>query len=253
MKNPIKAWLLKLNIFARMRHSTTRPKLTPREWLKNNIKRILTVVGAMIAVGLAIFSIPKIAAQYDTYVDIPQHFTAQERNQVITRLNDIRNSLEKGKNNAGMYNNIGILRGGVKDYRGAIRAFKTAKARNPEDARFDRNMGITYKYMGDYDNAEKAFLHAMAQEPKQPEFWLELGELYTYYENNPVKAKLFYLQALEKNSENIEILKSYANFSQNIDMDFHEASKYWTILSEKDPVNKNDYLKNAADAQSRIK
>lgn len=253
MKNPIKAWLKKLNIFARIQRPTTHQKRTPKEWLKDNKKRLLVAIGALIVAGLAVFFVPKIAAQYDTYVAIPQHFTPQERDQVVARLNDIRNAPEKGKNSAGMYNNVGILRGSIKDYSGAIRAFKIAKARNPEDPRFDRNMGITYTYMGDYDSAEEVFRNAMNMVPTQPEYWLELGELYTYYKHDPVKAKLFYLQALEKNTNNIEVLKSYANFSQNIDMDFHEASKYWQILAEKDSVNKADYLKNAADAQGRVK
>lgn len=255
MANRIKEILEKLNPLWKIRHLTAQyfPQANIKGWLKKNRKRICIILGIVILIVLSPFLFSKITARYDTYIKIPQHFTAQERDQIEARLNDILNDPEKGKNNAGMYNNIGILRSSVKDYRGAIRSFRKAKSRNPDDARFDRNMGITYKYMGDYNNAEKSFQNALALMPTQPEFWIELGELYIYHIHDPVKAKLFYLQVLERNINNIDLLRAYANFSQNIDMDFHEAYKYWMILTEKDPNNRSSYLKNAADAQERTK
>jgi tetratricopeptide (TPR) repeat protein len=151
-----------------------------------------------------------------------------------------------------MYNNIGILRGSLKDYTGAIRAFKRAKRRNPEDPRFDRNMGITYTYMKKYGSAEKAFKDAITLAPKQSEYWLELGELYSFYLKDYGAAKRFYLDMMAKNSGDMDILKAYANFSENINHDYREALIYWQILQDNDRDHAGDYEKKIGALKKKL-
>ena len=67
-----------------------------------------------------------------------------------------------------------------------------------------------------------------------------------------IKAGLFYLEALERSSQNLDVVKAYANFLGDIEKDYTEAIKYWQILADKDEKNQVDYLAKIEELKLRI-
>ncbi len=193
-------------------------------------------LGAVVVIAVAAFwLVPKIKYYYDTRLLLPSHLTEAEKKQRLDEWQQVMNNKEHGKNNSLLYNDIGILRAGVKDYNGAVSAFKLAIKRNPDDTRFWRNLAITYTNMDRYDDAEKAFQQAFKIAPTQPEYWLELGELYTFKIKDNQKARTFYLEAISRSNTNINVAQAYANFLENIERNYAEAIKYWQIVADGAP------------------
>ena len=214
-------------------------------WQKRG-KKITNIFCGLAVAVLLFFAVPKIYFDWQTAISIPSGISATEKQDILKRWQEIRASKNPGKNNSLIYNDIGILRSGLKDYSGAVRAFKTARALNPDDARFSRNLGIAYSYQNDYVNSEKAFLDAFRIAPTQPEYWLELSELYTYRFKDTEKTRLFYLEVLQKSQDNIEVVRSYAAFLTEITKDYNEAIKFWQIMADRDTANKMAYLTKIA-------
>ncbi len=215
-----------------------------RKWL------MLLVV--LMILGAIIFWAPKIKFYYDTRIDLPSYLSEQEKQQYLDRWREAMNTTERGKNNSGIYNDIGILRSSFKDYNGAVRAFKLAISKNPEDPRFYRNLGITYTYLDKYPEAEAAFRESFKLAPTQPEYWIELGELYSFKIKDPQKTRLFYLEALGKSNDNLQVVQAFALYLENVEKDYSEAIKYWQILADKVTEDKPAFLAHIAELQLRV-
>lgn len=213
-----------------------------RSFWKKRGHRLTNIFCGLAVAALLFFGLPKIYFDWQTSVSIPSDMTKEQRQDVLKRWREIRASKNPGKNNSLIYNDIGILRSGLKDYGGAVRAFKTARALNPDDPRFSRNLGIAYSYQNDFVNSEKAFWDAFRIAPSQPEYWIELSELYTYRLKDTEKARLFYLEALQKSQDHLEVVRSYASFLTEIMKDYNEAIKFWQIMADRDEQNKMAYL-----------
>lgn len=215
----------------------------------------LILVAGLIILSAVVFWLPKIKFYYDTRIILPDYLSEQEKQQYTDRWNGIMNSGDHGKNESGLYNDIGILRSSFKDYEGATRAFKLAISKNPEDARFYRNLGIAYNYMDKYQEAESAFLEAFKLAPAQPEYWLELGELYSFKIKDFQKARLFYLEALSKSGEHLRVIQAFALFLENVEKDYPEAIKYWQMLADRVETDKPAFLSHIEElkAQAGIK
>lgn len=212
---------------------------------------LIAIVATVIAVYLY-FNIPIWYFNYNTGINLPSHLSEQERKQFADRWHEILNMPDRGRNDSLLYNDIGILRSGYGDYKGAIQAFKLARSKNPQDARFSRNTAIAYTNLNNYAEAEKAFREAFRLAPTQPEYWLELGELYIFKIQNKEKARLFYIEALQRSNQNLDVVKSYANFLGDIEKDYTEAIKYWQILADNDEKNRVDYLAKIEELKLRI-
>ncbi len=213
------------------------------------IKKVLCLLAAAV---LLFFGLPKIYFDYNTSFTLPSGISDGDRQQYLERWQQIRQSQNPGKNNSLIYNDIGILRSGLKDYPGAVRAFKLAARLNPDDQRFFRNLGIAYNYLGDYVSAEEAFLEAFRIAPTSPDMWLELGELYTFKMKDENKAKLFYLEALRRSNGNLDVVRAYASFLEEIQRDYNEAIRYWQILADADTPNKTAYMGKVLELKARV-
>jgi len=211
----------------------------------------LMFIAGLIILSAVIFGAPKVKFYFDTRIVLPNYLSEQEKQQYADRWREIMNSADRGKNNSGLYNDIGILRSSFKDYAGAARAFKMAISKNPEDARFYRNLGIVYGYMDKYQEAESAFREAFKLAPEQPEYWLELGELYSFKIKDQQKARLFYLEALKQSGENISVIQAFALYLENIEEDYPEAIKYWQILADKVEIDKPAFLAHIEELKLR--
>lgn len=222
-----------------------------RPRLLGSMKNWSILMGLLIILTALWFWIPKIKFYYDTRLTLPSYLSQQEKQQFTERWQEILNSTERGKNNSGLYNDIGILRVGYKDYAGAVTAFKLAISKNPEDARFYRNLAIAYTNMDNFNLAEQAFLQAFKVAPTQPEHWLELGELYSFKIKDQAKARLFYLEALSRTSDNINIIQAFAIFLENVEKDYPEAIKYWQMLADRVEENKAAFLAHIAELKLR--
>ena len=213
---------------------------------------IITVACAILAT-LFYFAVPVLYFDYNTRLDPPSYISEQEKKRLTEERQKILKMENKGPGDSLMYNDIGILRSGYGDYRGAIRAFTFARSSNPQDPRFSRNMAIAYTNLNDYVQAEMAFREAFRLAPTQPEYWLELGELYTFKVQDKEKARLFYLEALDRTSQNLDVVKAYANFLENIEKDYTGAINYWQILVDKDEKNRVNYLAKIEELKVRSK
>ena len=196
----------------------------------------------VIAIVMVIVSLwlwwPKWQFNSDTSIDIPKHYSEQESKEFLTRRDDVLRDKESwGKNNAGLYNNIGIIRSGMGEYSGAVSSFKKAIKKNPNDPRFWRNLAIAYTSLDEYDEAEKAFKDVFKLVPTQAEYWLELGELYTFKLNDKTKARTFYLEAMNRSNGNINVARAFANFLENVEKDYTESIKYWQLVADAAPEN----------------
>src|SRR3989338_3793877 len=101
----------------------------------------LAIVGLIVIIGTAIavylyLNIPVWYFNYNIGINLPSHLSEQERKQFTDRWQEILNMPDRGPNGSWLYNDIGILRSGYGDYKGAILAFKLARERNPQDPRF---------------------------------------------------------------------------------------------------------------------
>ena len=222
----------------------------------NTTKSHLTIIGLVIIVVVALTTylypqIPVWYFNYNTGINLPPHLSEQERQQYLNRWQEILSMPDRGPNDSLLYNDIGILRSGYGDYKGAVRAFKLAREKNPQDPRFSRNLAIAYTNLNDFAKAEQAFREAFRLAPAQPEYWLELGELYTFKIQNKEKARLFYIEALERSSQNLDVIKAYANFLGDIEKDYTAAIKYWQILADKDEKNRVGYLSKIEELKSQ--
>ncbi len=222
----------------------------PPAWFKRHKVWLMPVGGLIIIAGLW-FGVPQLKFYYDTRLSLPGYLSEQEKQQFQDRRQEIVSAPEHGKNNSGLYNDIGILRSGYKDYAGAVRAFKLAIAKNPNDPRFYRNLAITYTSMDNYGAAESAFREAFKVAPTQPEYWLELGELYSFSMKDQAQARLFYLEALERSGDNLGVVQAFALFLENVEKDFAEAIKYWQLLADKVDKNKPQFLQHIAELKLR--
>lgn len=211
----------------------------------------LALVAGLIILSAAVFWAPKIKFYYNTRLNLPDYLSEQEKQQYTDRWHKIMNGADRGENNSGLYNDIGILRSSFKDYEGAARAFKLAISKNSGDARFYRNLGIVYNYMDKYQEAESAFREAFKLAPTQPEYWLELGELYSFKIKDNKKARLFYLEALERSGENLSVIQAFALYLENIEKDYPEAIKYWQMLADKVEKDKPAFLAHIDELKLR--
>lgn len=212
----------------------THKTIWRRYWQK------ISIIATVVVLVALIIAIPKIRFYYDTRLVLPSYLSAQEKKQFLDRYHEIMTATDNGKNNSGLYNNIGILRSGYKDYTGAVSAFKRAISKNPGDPRFWRNLAISYTNMDKHDLAESAFLESFKLAPTQPEYWLELGQLYSFKIKDNEKARLFYLEAISRNQNSPAVAQAFAQFLENVTKDFHEAIKYWQIVA--DNVDAKDRL-----------
>ena len=212
--------------------------------------KIILGFGVLVIVGIAgYFSFFNNTVLADTDITIPADLSESDKQFYMKSWQDVLNAKDHGKNDSGLYNDIGIIRSGLKDYDGAIRAFKKALSLNSDDPRFKRNLATTYVDLSDYVNAEKWFKEVFADRPTQPEYWLDLVDLYRYQLKDNSKAKAFFEEALIKSGEHLEVVKSYAVFSMDVLKDYSTSLKYWQMLAERDtdPTHKLDYQTTIAN------
>ena len=189
-----------------------------------------------------------------TSLKFPPDISQSEKTEYLKRRDAALHMKEPGKNNANIYNEIGSIRNAMKDYEGAVEAFRMAQNANPQDPGYARNLGIVYGYLNNYEAAEQAFMRAYALAPKNPEYWLEIGDLYNYNKiDNREKARKFYEDALQKTDNNPDVLRIYANYLENVEKNYPEAIKYVQKLMEKDERNRVAYLKRIEELKEKIK
>lgn len=205
--------------------------------LKRYRRLCLALAVVLIILGLW-YWYPKWQFSRDTSIRIPSHYTEQEKKDFLDRRTEVLTHKDTwGRNNSGLYNSIGIIRSGLKDYAGAVDSFKKAIQKNPDDPRFWRNLAITYSYQDKYKESEDAFLHVFKAAPTTPDYWLELGELYQFKLKDNAKARSFYLEALSRTNQNISVAQAFANFLETQEKSYAEAIIYWQIVADGVPAN----------------
>ena len=134
----------------------------------------------------------KVSFYENTRLVLPKDLKDDQKRDFLQQRQEIIQAKDHGKNNSLLYNDIGVLRMSLKDYKGAIRSFQLAIQKNPSDPRFYRNLGLAFNYQKDYKNAEQSFLKLISLAPQNPEFWLDLGDIYAIQIKDLTKARNFY-------------------------------------------------------------
>lgn len=224
-----------------------------RVWARRHYLKVSAGVLVLLIVSLLIVW-PKISFYYDTRLVVLKHFSAVERQQFYDRQKEVlQDKAAWGKNKSGLYNNIGIIRSGMGDYAGAESSFNKAISLEPNDPRFWRNLAISYTSQSKYSDAEVAFRQVFKLAPTAPEYWLELGELYTFQIQDKTKARLFYLEAVNRTGgSNLSVAQAFANYLENVEKDYPEAIKYWQIVADGLPTkDKLPFASHIAELKSR--
>jgi tetratricopeptide (TPR) repeat protein len=101
-----------------------------------------------------------------------------------------------------------------------------------------RAYALAYKGLSQKDKALETIKSALAEDPSNVELWLINLELNSDLPNDQFKA--LYLEAITKTKSNLEIMKSYAAFSERIG-DKDSAIAAWETAINMDPDNTAKY------------
>lgn len=211
---------------------------------KNLLEKVLL---GIVVVILLIFGVPAFIASYNTGIYIPDSMPQEQKAEYINR----RNEILKMTDQATMYNEIGLLRSGLNDYQGALRAFQRALEIRPNDGRVIRNAALMYEYMGDYDMAEKTFRKALVSNPNNPEYWLDLGDMLSYQVKDNARAKAFYETALQRSNNNVQVEQAYGTFLERIG-DYEGAIKYYQEVADKVANSRGAFLKRIEELKLKM-
>ena len=85
-----------------------------------------------------------------------------------------------------------------KKYGEAAKEYEESLKLDPLLVQAHNNLGIMYALLSKYDKAEKKFKEASKLDPLNGKAYLNLGNLYYYKQNNGLKAKHEYEEALKR-------------------------------------------------------
>jgi len=130
------------------------------------------------------------------------------------------------------------------DFSQALAAYKTAIEKYPNDFLVWHNLGVLYEDMHQYLEAAKAYRKSIANKPVEQLAYLKLTDLYVKYSNDKSRAKDVYIEALDATKNNIQVLKFYAAYLEDVLKENQSAVAIWQKVLELEPDNQ--------DVKSRI-
>ncbi|MFA5954733.1 MAG: hypothetical protein WC817_04315 [Patescibacteria group bacterium] len=219
------------------------------------MKKIQTIVAGLIVllVAGAFFVYPYAFRYWNTRLNFPASLSDQAKKDYLNRQHDLLNHPgEWGKNEAGLYNQIGILRAAFNDYSGAANAFIIANKRDAHDPRYLSNLGRMYVLQGKYKEAIGAYMGVYKAAPQAPEYWLDVATIYVNDLHDTSAANDFYADAVTKSGQNLNVVKAYAVFLETVTKDYASAIKYWQILADKSDQNKAEYELKVQELKAKI-
>ena len=119
----------------------------------------------------------------------------------------------------------------------AIDVYQKAAQENPESYVPYSNIGSIYERNKDFVKAEEAFKQALSIDPQSISVYRKLYELYRYdLKKHTDKMTLFFSDALEKTNNDINLMKLYAFYLEDVN-DFESAVSIWKAFLQTEPGN----------------
>ena len=133
----------------------------------------------------------------------------------------------------------------------AISAYQKAAQVKPEAYVPYSNIGSIYRQNKEFAKAEEAFKKALSIDPKSISVYRKLYELYRYdFRKHPNQMTLFFSDALKKTDNNIDLMKLYAFYLEDIN-DLEPALAIWKAFLQAEPNNEL-YVAKIKSLEARI-
>ncbi len=123
------------------------------------------------------------------------------------------------------------------DYAQAEIEYKKVAEKYPDDFLIWHNLGVMHEDMHQYLDAAHDYTKSIAIKPVETIAYLKLADLYVKFSEHPEKAKEVYLKALTGTNNNINVLKFFAVYLEDILHNNNEAILYWEEVLKQDPDN----------------
>jgi tetratricopeptide (TPR) repeat protein len=149
-----------------------------------------------------------------------------KKNLKDTALKYFRDATDKNPQNASAWNNLAAMLIMQKDYNGAVPAAERAAQLAPNLAKAHLNLGSAYRGSKQYEKANVEYRRALAIQADYPEAYFNMGVLYMDAENYPGMTTI----------ERLETAIKYLN-------DYKSRARGKGTLGRDDPVD--EYLKRA--------
>ncbi|MFP4521962.1 MAG: tetratricopeptide repeat protein [Fibrobacterota bacterium] len=115
-------------------------------------------------------------------------------------LSHINLALENSED-PGIYNNLGVILGGKKEFSAAADAFRKAVERRPDYHEAWYNLGTEYLRAGDSHEASVSFQRCIDLDPEFSDAYRGMGDVYSRH--NPEKALSFYEKSLSLENDDV--------------------------------------------------
>ena len=130
----------------------------------------------------------------------------------VQKINEAVGLIKDNYNYLQAWLQLGLLRNSVKDYEGAIEAWKFATILRPQSSTAFLNLGDVYGwYLHDNVKAESYLLAGIAAEPKDVYSYYKTYEFYMDIMKDAVKARKILEQGIAENPDSSEDLKQALN------------------------------------------
>jgi tetratricopeptide (TPR) repeat protein len=149
-----------------------------------------------------------------------------KKNLKDTALRYFRDATDKNPQNASAWNNLAAMLVMQKDYQGAVPAAERAAQLAPGLAKVHLNLGSAYRGTRQYEKANVEYRRALSLQADYPEAYFNMGVLYMDAENYPGMTAI----------ERLETAIKYLN-------DYKSRARAKGTLGRDDPVD--EYLKRA--------
>jgi tetratricopeptide (TPR) repeat protein len=127
-----------------------------------------------------------------------------------------------------------------------------AVSQNGSNASAYTSLGNVFVEMNDYEQAQQAYRRAIELRPQNADFWLR----YIVFEKEKMATSKevlnsYYLDALGKTTNNIDIITSYATWLEKVG-DISKSIEYWQKAVELNPGNKALYKAEITRLQKNL-
>jgi tetratricopeptide (TPR) repeat protein len=137
------------------------------------------------------------------------------------------------------YITLGINYLALGDLQKALDNFIIARDLNPDYYLAHSNIGTIYQMRKEYDKADENFKIALEKHPTFAPTFIKLAELYQYDMNKSVDSmKYFYLEALKRTGDNIDVAKKFASYLEDQGL-LEDELKMWQGILELQPDDKS--------------
>ncbi len=125
------------------------------------------------------------------------------------------------------------------DFTKALDAYEILLDKYPNDFLAWHNLGVLYEDMNQYLEAAKAYKKSINSKPVESMAYMKLADLYVKFSNNPEMAQDVYEEGIANTNDDIQLLKFYAIYLEEVLKDNQKAISIWQKVLDKEPDNQD--------------